>query len=743
MTSRVSDPFDFERCEDEPIRTPGAIQNFGALRLVSEDVSRILADSDNAGELFAELPGATGPLELPEGFVGRLARAVLSPAAGWPLRESVGDARGRWHLTAHRLPGTGVLVELEPGLAGGNGATTAISDLDALVGRVRAARTVDELMATAAEAVRGITGFDRVMVYRFAEDWHGEVLAESRAEHMSSYLGLHFPASDIPAQARALYVENQIRLIADVDAPVLPVHWREPALAESQLDLSQVSLRAVSPIHLQYLRNMGVGASLSISVMRDDQLWGMVACHHAQPRHVPLEARMAAKLVGDVLSMCLRMVEEAERNRARLQLNLYQREVLDRFVHSDELIPSLNRSAEDLQRLFGASGFVVIDGQHCHPHGRVPTSEQLLTLAEDVRQQMQAEELGLYQQNGWQPSLFPRQEETAAGVIALAPTADYRVLVLWLRAHEPTEVVWAGAREPDVDHPLDPRRSFAHWSELRRGLARPWAVWELEAAEELLSAMRKLGLRQMERLQQLSENLERSNKDLEDFALIASHDLQEPLRKIEAFSSLMREEARPGQLEGLTDYLDRIANSAGRLRNLVGDLLTYSRVGRVEYQYVRCDWRQTVDKVLQLLTDEIDHAGARVRVEGAFPVTHASPVLLRMIFQNLISNAIKYRDADRPCEVVVRGQESSGQWQVTVSDNGIGFSQQYAEEIFNPFMRLNRGRRFTGSGIGLAIVRKAAERLGVTVDATSTPGEGSRFSLRLAQEEDADKAAIR
>ncbi len=732
MATRFSDQFDFENCEDEPIRTPGSIQPFGALRLLDVDTLRCTAQSANAkalfGKAFGDLPQAAEsglPLEVQQ----LLEKQLQHSGANWPLRHFQASENGGWHLTIN-CSAKRLLVELEPS---DRARPTAVSDLAALIHRVKAARSVKELMATAAEAVRGITGFDRTLVYRFAEDWHGEVMAESRHPAMPSFLGLHFPASDIPAQARDLYLENEIRLIADVNAPVMPL---EPVgtAGEDDLnpDLSQCSLRAVSPIHLQYLRNMGVQASMSISVIRDGKLWGLIACHHRSPRHVSVDARLAAKLVGDVLSLCLRLVEESDTMRERLRHSVYQREILERFVESDQLVPSLMSQAQALRRLFNATGFVVVDRDRVLGDGLVPAPEDVLRLTGRIRERMLANHLSLFQQNGWRQPAYESQAETAAGVLALAPTTDYGVMVLWLRMEEPQEVTWAGKDDQASDDPLNPRHSFQQWSEQRRGFARPWADWELDAAEEMLVALQKLGLRQLERLQRMAENLERSNRDLEDFAFIASHDLQEPLRKIEAFSSLLLEELDQPEFDAaeMRGYVGRISSAASRLRSLVSDLLTYSRVGRLDYQFSECDWRDIAQRTVELLDGEIASAGADVTLSGDFPVSRASPVLLRMVLQNLVSNALKYRDPDgRPVRVDLVSTRTDKGWRLEVIDNGIGFDPDKAEAIFKPFHRLHSKSRYPGSGIGLAIVRKAAERIGASVTATSVPGQGSRFTV--------------
>ncbi|WP_336367513.1 ATP-binding protein [Marinobacter sp. C2H3] len=746
MTERFSDQFDFNRCEDEPIRTPGAIQSHGAVLLLDEHSLALTGFSENAAAVLEQITGQPQPsaqawradAEPLAPLLAPLKQALDAKAApAFPLRYPLAGGRRPWQATVTRRAGR-LLLELEAGLRAGGGAVdTTVADLAQLIGQVKAARSVSELVQTAAAAVRSITGYDRVMVYRFAEDWHGEVVAESSAEGMVRFLGLHFPAGDIPAQARALYLENEIRMIADVDAPVVPIISVSTLARDTQPDLSDCALRAVSPIHLQYLRNMNVAASMSISLIRDGRLWGLIACHHRKPRYLPVDARLAARLVGDVLSMCLRLVEDSDVMKARLRHNLRQTELLQRFVQSDELVPSLVANGEELRQLFGASGFAVVDGNRVHSTGDAPDATDLLVLARGLRREMETQGQVLWSTSECRTEWFEGQASQAAGLLALAPASDDRVLVVWTRAEAPEQITWAGRADKLPDDPLNPRASFERWSELSRGKARPWTNWELEAAEGMLSALQKLALRQLERLQRLSENLARSNKDLEDFAFIASHDLQEPLRKIEAFSSMITEEldAPKPDTDLLRDYLSRITGASSRLRHLVSDLLTYSRVGRLDYEQAECDWAEVLGKTVDLLDVRTAYVDARVTIRGEFPVTRSAPVLLRMVFQNLLSNALKYGDAERLNEITVEGRKlSDGSYDIRVSDTGIGFDPEMSEAIFKPFLRLNSKSRYPGSGIGLAIVRKAASRLGATVTASSVPDQGSEFRVLVPAE---------
>lgn len=733
MTSRFSDSFDFKNCQDEPIRTPGAIQPHGFVILLSEDNLAVTGLSTNAPELLRQAfdlgePATAGArFTLPESLTQKLRKTLDDPKIPWPLSFSL----NRLQFSISRRDGR-VMVCGEP-----EDSTSGITvaDLAALIAEVKSARSVEELLNTAAKAVRSITGFDRVMVYRFAEDWHGEVVAQSRAAGMTSYLGMHFPAADIPAQARALYLENEIRMIADVDAETVPIQSLSGLAVDTRPDLTDCALRAVSPIHLQYLRNMGVAASMSISLIRDGKLWGLIACHHSAPRYVSLGARLSAKLVGDVLSLGLRLVEDAEIMEQRLQHRVFQSRVVEQCLKSDELVPTISKASQQFLKLFDADCFAIINQGVVVSTGEGPSDDQFVLLANHVGEMLKTDQQAIVSWNHCETELFPGQSTIAAGVLALAPSLDFDVLCLWTRKEEPLTINWAGRNEEQSHDPLNPRASFAQWAEIRRGVAKAWKNWELESADELLVALQKLALRQMESLQRLSENLARSNRDLEDFAFMASHDLQGPLRKIEAFSGMVSEELekQPSDMARVKDYLSRVSQASARLKTLISDLLTYSRAGRLEYDPEECDWKQTIEKCVDLLEQQAGDSDFSITTSGEFPVTLCSPVLLRMIFQNLLSNAVKYGDDARRNEIRVMGIPSrDGQnWLVTVEDTGIGFEPDKAHTIFEAFLRLNSRSRRTGSGIGLAIVKKAADRLGVTVSASSEPGQGSTFSVRV------------
>lgn len=319
-TLAPDEPVDLDNCAREPIHIPGSVQPRGVLLVVHDDV--VVQVTANVAELLGR--GVDDVLGHPLGEVlGTAAAAAVVAHAAAP-----GDVRDRnpvllrlpdgtpWDAFLHHPPGTDLLaVELEP--AQGAQPLTYTDTYQHVRGSIAAlsrARSLTELYDVAAREVRRLTGFDRVMVYRFDADHNGEVVAEAKRADLNAFLGLHYPATDIPAQARALYEKNWIRLISDVGYTPSPLVPSLNPVTGAPLDLTHAVLRSVSPIHIEYLGNMGVTASMSISLLKDGALWGLIACHHYSGPHAPPHGiRAAAEFLGSVLSV--RLVAQVEEDR--------------------------------------------------------------------------------------------------------------------------------------------------------------------------------------------------------------------------------------------------------------------------------------------------------------------------------------------------------------------------------------------------------------------------------------------
>lgn len=747
-------PVDLTNCDREPIHVPGAVQPHGALVALRGD--RIVQFSanvpDRLGTPAGDLLGATLDTLLEPDLAaqvnGALASGELDRNPLFLLTAPVRD-RGLFDLTAHRLDDLTVL-EFEP-LPGALVHADAYTLVRGTLARMNAAPDLARFVEVAAQDIQALTGFDRVMVYQFADDGTGTVIAERCAPGMTPYLGLRYPASDIPKQARALYVLNMLRIITDVNYDPAPM-LAQPG--EAALDMSYCVLRSVSPIHLEYLRNMGVGASMSISLLRGPELWGLIACHHNTPRALSPNVRAACELIGQVASVQLSAWQEKQDQSYQLHLKAAQSQLMERLAHTPDLLEALVGQDSRLLDFVDAGGAAVcLDGQVIRL-GRTPDPEQLRALQDWLRTQPDSEVLHTHSLG----ELFPAASahaESASGLLAVQLSRLRGDYVMWFRPEELQTVAWGGdPNKPaevaqDGSARLSPRRSFEAWQQTVRGRSAPWLTEEISAARTLRRALLSLVLRRAEELRDLNEGLmrsnqelERSNADLDAFAYIASHDLKEPLRGLHNYSVFLLEAYAQQLDEDGVAKLNTLVRLTQRMDDLIDSLLLYSRVGRVDLNVRDTDLNDVLADVLDILSARFEQAGAEV-TRGALPTLPVDRVRVGEVLNNLVSNAVKYNDKPPRIEVGALPPGERGDlivpegvpdqaWVLFVRDNGIGIRDRHFENIFRIFKRLHgRDQYGGGTGAGLTIVKKIIERHGGQIWPVSAVGEGTTFYFTL------------
>jgi light-regulated signal transduction histidine kinase (bacteriophytochrome) len=598
------------------------------------------------------------------------------------------------------------------------------------------------LTGLAADEVRRITGFDRVLVYRFDANWDGHVIAESRNDELPSYLDLWFPASDIPAQARELYRLNRLRLIADAGYNPVPLVPQLDPRTDQPLDLSFSTLRSVSPIHIEYLHNMGVAASMSISVIREGALWGLIALHNKTPRKVDFEARSACDFLGQALSSQLGALENRAEYEHRLALQSITAKLLSYMAEEEHFIQGLLHHPDELLSFADAAGAAVLFEGRCNLLGRTPTEQQVWQLVDWLSSSGYEEIFS----TATLPSQIPDGEvyrEAASGVLAIGISKLYRSYVIWFRPEVVQTVKWGGdPRKPVAPGStrLHPRTSFETWKETVRGRSLPWRAAEIDSATELRNAVVGIVLRKAEELAALSAELQRSNKELEAFSYSVSHDLRAPFRHIVGYADLLRDHLNDHVDETASRYLSTIVGAAETAGTLVDNLLNFARIGRARLNAISVDMNLLVREVLADLEPEYEKRQVRWSV-GSLPRVQADPVLMRLVWHNLLSNALKYTRRRDEAHVTIECQDQEEEYVFLVADNGVGFKQQYVGKLFAVFQRLHGADEFEGTGIGLANVRRAVGRHGGRTWAEGELDVGARFYFSLPKRIQTERGA--
>lgn len=493
---------DLTNCERELIHLAGSVQPHGVLLAVREPGFVVIQASANAAELLGR--PAEGLLGKPLSWLGgdlaeQVAQIAREPHLDEPVplrcRIVMRGAEAGFEGVVHRVPGQALVVELEPLATPAGGVPVVDVDGDTLqrqlnlaVQRFSAASTLGTLGDAVVRCIRDLTGYDRVMVYKFDPEGHGKVIAEARDPRLESLLGHHYPASDIPQRARELYLRNRVRLLVDVDYRAAELVPRLVPGLGSELDMSMCSLRSMSPLHLQYLRNMGVTGTLVVSLVREGQLWGLVACHHYRPFNLRYAVRAACDLLAEVVATRIAAIENYAYAQVAIQVRRLEQRLVEATSTEGDWRLALLRNPRTLLQPLDATGAALFTDDEILTTGEVPSTPQLRALQQWVQSQSFDRLFhcsSVEQANPALASLTP----TASGVIAARLATDRPDYLMWFRKEQLLTVTWAGnpAKAVVATNPMElsPRSSFAAWSELVRGTALPWSGSELALARAI------------------------------------------------------------------------------------------------------------------------------------------------------------------------------------------------------------------------------------------------------------------
>ncbi len=572
---------DLSNCEKEQIHLAGSIQPHGALIVVDESDDNVVMASENAGA-FLGIPGNTAGRrikDLPGNLFERIEphlKKVLNPVSS-AFRCTVGEKAESFDATVHRPKDSVFVVEFEPVFE----CFDATEELERFLRQIQVASSLRDLCNDVAEIYKEITEFDRVMVYRFDDEGHGEVYTERKEPDLESFEGNWYPASDIPQIARRLYLLNRVRVLADVNyepVRIVPQVW---PITGDQLDMSLCVLRSMSPIHIQYLKNMGVASTLVISVIVDGELWGLVACHNYSPRNVSYEMRTVCALIAESVSTRIAALQGFDQAEALLSVRHLEQRLAEAVSREGDWRSALFGTSSSLLKPLDASGAALLYEDNVLTIGDVPSTQEIKRLG-DWLDERPRQDVFATSSLSRDRAEFANLTAIASGLLATPISDNKGEYLMWLRPERVQTVTWGGnplkpVEFGDSPNDLSPRRSFAKWHQLVEGTSDSWTNKHLTAAKLIAASVSDV-IVQFRAVQMLlaQDQLKTVSIQLADSfqPIVVANDQGKIIQTNDSFLRLAG--ASPGKFLSIKD-LERLFDESEYVQKKLNGLIKYRR----------------------------------------------------------------------------------------------------------------------------------------------------------------------
>ncbi|MCL7989295.1 ATP-binding protein [Sphingobacterium sp. lm-10] len=718
-------------CENEPIQFVGRIQSFGKL-IILDHKQCIIGFSENWDYYLGEEDLAVylgEPADkLFTRFAAHASEKLIAFIDGIPL---TGDDR---HVMPLQLDGYNYIVkayrveqhlhvELED-VGDVNEHTLLLSSYSKKINQAG-----EHVWDALCENIRSIIGYDRVMIYQFLEDNSGQVIAENKRSDISSYFGFRFPEFDIPKQARALYLKHHVRQTWDIDGQTYAILSNQAA----PFDLTTCNLRALSPIHLQYLKNAGAQASMSFSIIVQGKLWGLVACQHSMPIHVDYPKRtlglfLTEFAVNKHLTIASERDLEFDRRIASLELKLKE----SMLIKSD-VLTALRSDLPELAKLIDADAIVVVNKDQLLVHCTTLNNYQILELHQFVSATTEklVFEDHCFAINHREKLSF---ELPFAGLLRVDIDLSRSFSIYALRNEVITEEEWAGNPEKIMEYDAQedlfrpsPRQSFDAWRKQIHGTAPQWTNDQVFSLKRIRQIVRESILRKSEEIISLNQELIQLNNALDTYSYTVTHDLRNPLSSIKLTGQFLQKKLGK-EHELVARGASNILDSVTVMENLMEKILEFSRAKVYQYEPEWVDVSTSIRKIIQENVARYNKDVANIEVKNLLPL-YGEKTLFHQIFANIIGNAIKYSSKTEKAHVCIESHVRNNSIYYRITDNGIGIDADELANIYDVFKRMSNSSGFEGTGVGMAIVKRIVERLNATIDVSSELKKGTTVHL--------------
>ncbi|MEJ8801824.1 ATP-binding protein [Pontibacter sp. H249] len=729
---------DLSNCDKEPIQIIGRIQPHGFMLILDKETHKIIQASENIHS-FLNTPATQ--------LSGKTLAAVASPKEYSILKKQIESGttispqaivlqQKNFFSFIHESEGK-LVLECEPMEISGNenrlentlSFTHFHSELNSL-------QTFQEQTNALVNYVQRLFDYDRIMLYVFDQDWNGEVIAEKTKPGARSYLHHHFPATDIPAQARELLLRKHVRQIPDVHAEAVDIIPYFDPKTNAPTNIIQSELRNPSEIHLEYLKNMEVGATLSVSIIVQGKLWGIIACQHQSAKFINFWKRQTCLVTALTFANTVLANQEKTDLEIMERYNTAEQKLVEQVKASGNFEQGLFGEAVNLLSITQAHGAAMCLQRRLTKIGNTPSDKQIQEILKwlstaEVDQVLSTRELAKHI-----PAAL-NYRDVASGILAIEISKSRKDFILFFKPEIQEKRIWAGNPEkplPGVDARIHPRKSFNNWEEIIRGKSQPWSFNDVTIAHTLqkdivalLMEIQAIMLQDLnEELNASAEELLQKNRKLEDFTQIISHNLRSPLSNIKGLYQLYNAEPTP----------ETGAEVIGRMNMMIENMsATIDDLNMVLHAAIKQDLKTEpvqiaaiVDKEMQNLQASILQTDALIQTDLEVPVVSVPRIYLESILHNLLSNALKYSSEQRKPQILIRSWATVDQIHISVSDNGLGIDlDKVRSKLFGLYNTFHQNK--DSKGIGLYLTKTQVEQMGGKIEVRSTVNQGTTFII--------------
>lgn len=722
----------FVDCHEEPIHIPGYIQSFGYLIGIDVESHSITFFSQNISNIFSienvEFLFGKKITDFPESFKSIIDSDIYHSLHKFTRRENetyfdkiiVGEKE--YHFSVFRSKNH-IFLEFEQVLENPNKRISNKYDNFYIIDNAQ--EIWEQLLSTLSK----IVNYDRMMVYKFMLDGSGKVIAEKRNKNLESYLGLHYPESDIPRQARELYMKKRKRIFSNVYSETVPIFSK----TKQNIDLTFTGSRGMSPIHGQYIKNSGASSSFSVSIIIDDKLWGLVTCQNSEAKHIDLEDRVQAGIFTALASNAYSSFKSKKELEFRISLEGKSSYLKSDFLRHNTLFDSLIENKKEIRELPEADGLIIVSDEDIVTEGITPERSvigKIVNWAHKNTQESLYVNRSFLKEYGEELGL----NENAAGIIIYFIERSKNEMLIWFRKEFDEHINWAGNPEKQIGvfsqngeekHIISPRTSFQTFTENIKGNSRRWSSRNLSAIQSVRDVILETSHKQYNAIKELNNQLRKVNEELDSFSYTISHDLGTPLTvmKLNAQMLLSNFEKTDKNKNKLTSIIEEIDGMA----EMMHDVLQLSRAKHSEIELEIVQPANTIKKISDNAKITFESPQSEIVIKDC-PEVLADKTMMHQVFLNIINNAVKYSSQHDQPRVEIEGFEEGENIIYRISDNGIGIPEEDKHKMFKIFNRMDNAKKFKGNGVGLSIVHRIMNRIGGNVDYESNK-DGTSFIL--------------